>query len=203
MAVKIRRIGISITSDHRITKLPAFPKGHTFALDRGITWIVGENGTGKSTLLSAIKQRTDRADIEIMRKHPVYFDELEDLGSKTALYYFDSEKSNPRSQPVGSMFTAASHFVSHGETITAILLGLEKIPGTGMIILIDEPESALSPWRQKEIAAFLKKFSEERDAQIICSTHSIVFIESGFGSILELNNPPAKLVPASEYKIFP
>jgi predicted ATPase len=203
MAIKIRRIGISTTSDHRITKLPAFPKGHTFALDRGITWIVGENGTGKSTLLSAIKQRTDKADIETMRKHPVYFDGLENPECKAAVYYYDSEKSNPRSQPVDSMFTAASHFVSHGETTTAVIKGLDEIPGSGMIILIDEPESALSPWRQKEITLFLKKFSEERDAQIICNTHSIVFIESGFGSILELNNPPAKLVPASEYKIFP
>ena len=45
------------TAEHYPFNLPVLRKTPRIDLDRGVTFFVGENGTGKSTLLEAVARR--------------------------------------------------------------------------------------------------------------------------------------------------
>ncbi|MDP2654627.1 MAG: ABC transporter ATP-binding protein [Candidatus Omnitrophota bacterium] len=103
---------------------------------KGLNAVIGPNGTGKSTLLKAIKECAD------CRK-------TEDNG--TAYLYYNSETMNPhRSQdhlkgPLGAKVKVRSQYSSHGETMRDVLSTLNFKEGD--CFLFDEPEGGLDlPW---------------------------------------------------------
>jgi len=197
-------ISIKVAADNSLSswfgKLPAFPNNHEFALDPGITWVVGENGSGKSKLLlfllrCLVDSKSDPLQVT-----------LEDEGIQTPVHYFDSHKMNPGIlSEIKTMYqveTIVRH-LSHGQTILPILKAMgheEKFVNS--LCLIDEPEAGISPWNQVDLLHELKKAVAERSIQIIAATHSILFAESGVGSVLDLNSNPAKLISSNNYKVF-
>lgn len=138
-----------------------FKKGERIDLIDGINLIVGDQGTGKSTLLNQIfkvsRQQQSVIDVEIGEGS---FDML----------YFDTESMNPRqSRNADPMLCAVSKFMSHGQAMweTTSIIDDSK----NLLIVIDEPESGLSIKSQYKL---LHKMHEavKRNCQFILATHS-------------------------------
>jgi predicted ATPase len=171
--------------------LPIF-RGHDFELEftTPITIIVGENGTGKSTLLEAIGalagydeagggkgympidhsraiDRSGAALAETLRGHW--------LPKVTAGWFFRAESfysvARYLDQAALDAHEAPPDFLSwsHGEGF--IRFFEERCRRQGIYIL-DEPESALSPTRQIELLKMLRRMDQSGTAQVIMATHS-------------------------------
>jgi len=132
----------------------------------GMNVIVGENGSGKSSLLHLLNSEPDKKLKRIE-------------ADKVQTRFLDTEKMNPRFQSVASSknarFTVTSHFMSHGEAILPLLKA--AIEFKDLILIIDEPEAGLSLTNQVKV---LKIFEEviERNCQIVLTTHSYQIIRN-------------------------
>lgn len=150
------------------------------------TFIIGENGTGKSTLLEAIAVLAEFPAEGGSRKHRVKtHDTHSDLWQVLRLargpdlqdddfflraesfynvgtYLFETGGNSSRYGRKGNV-----HLTSHGESFLDVFIEW----GAHGLYLLDEPESALSPSRQ---LAFLKRMDEliHQDCQFILATHS-------------------------------
>jgi predicted ATPase len=155
-----------------------------------ITFFVGENGTGKSTLLKAICRRCDIhiwEDTERSRsQYNPYEEELykyirvEWVNGPVPGSFFASQifqdfarfldewaKADPG---ILSYFGGSSLMTqSHGQSLISFFEARYKIRG---IYFLDEPETALSPQSQLKLLRVLKKMSEAGHAQFIIATHS-------------------------------
>lgn len=172
--------------------LPLFRDG-SFELEfqTPITIIVGENGTGKSTLLEAIgglagydeagggkgyrpvdhSRAIDRSGASLaraLRAHWLpkvtsgWFFRAESFYSVAR--YLDEAAREPLSGPPPDFLSW-----SHGEGF--IRFFEERCSRQGLYIL-DEPESALSPTRQIELLRLLGRMDRSGFAQVIMATHS-------------------------------
>jgi predicted ATPase len=172
--------------------------GNVIDFDNAVTFLVGENGSGKSTIIEAIAvgcgfnlEGGSKNFNFSTRDAPV---ELADclIISKAAHpkdgYFFRAE----------SFFNAASyiedigvsgygkrslHEQSHGESFLALFQN--RLRGEGLYLL-DEPEAALSPTRQMSLIAEIAALVE-RDSQFIIATHSPILLAYPNASILELS----------------
>ncbi len=134
----------------------------------GLNVIVGDNGSGKSTLIHLLTMDNDEYHtIGRVKKCPRYM-------------HFDTETMNPRISDLASsssgnyIYTALSHFQSHGEVLLPIMLHCTK--EKNKIFLLDEPESGISLKNQvKMFNAFME--AVENGCQIFVATHSYVIIK--------------------------
>jgi len=150
-------------------------KPFTIKFKEGINLIVGENGIGKSSIISllyeySINKKEFKEIISIKKEGYNY----------VSLKFFDTEKMNPRvidSQSSKNYnFNIMSKFKSHGESILPLIRACKDFNNT--IIVIDEPESGISLSNQKKIAEIFRKNSEENNNQFIIVTHSYPLIKS-------------------------
>lgn len=158
------------------SKFRCFKRGTTFEFVNDVTLLVGDQGCGKSTILSLIQDGKKLCkDIAAEIVKPCKFSS------------FDCEKDNPRirnyiSDNSSAMFEVLSRFSSHGETLLPILEHLKDVENT--LILIDEPETALSITSQYKIVKILRE-SVSRNCQVIVSTHSPILMEE-FGTVFNV-----------------
>lgn len=148
-----------------------------------VTFFVGENGAGKSTVLEAIAvalgmpaeggtRNVHRAQQETSPLHHVlklvkgwrlprasYFLRAESLFN--VFTYLDELPGGPPSL----------HLKSHGEAFLAVLQGLRR----DGLYLLDEPEAALSPNRQLAALVLIDKLVKE-GCQFIIATHSPILL---------------------------
>jgi predicted ATPase len=154
-----------------------------------ITVLVGENATGKSTLLEAI---ADNCGFHMGGGSRDHFYAAPDA-AKSALsqhlrfswlpkvtkgFFFraDSYVNLARyvDEDLGSLHLYGDRPLiqqSHGESFLALFENRLQAH-TQSIFLLDEPESALSPTRQLELLRLLHRWHESGRAQIIIATHS-------------------------------
>ncbi|MFH1137143.1 MAG: AAA family ATPase [Pseudomonadota bacterium] len=170
--------------------LGIFRNGLEIEFTRPVTFLMGENGTGKSTLLESL---ANRAGIHIWRDdsrtHYEYNPLERQLYRAVELEWADG--------PVpGSFFSAGifQTFVtnldewaatdpgqlnyfggkslrtqSHGQSLMSYFRNRYKIRG---LYFLDEPETALSPKSQIELLQILTETSRSGRAQFITATHS-------------------------------
>jgi predicted ATPase len=156
-----------------------------------ITFLVGENGTGKSSLLEAIARNAGFNSRGGSRDNS-YGGESDESGLAAALtlswlpkvtkgFFFRAEsffnfvtyveqayEEDGKIPPWGER---SLHARSHGEAFLSFFnarLGSEQ----RCIYLLDEPEAALSPERQLEFMAMLDEHRASGNAQYIIATHS-------------------------------
>src|SRR6266446_9639800 len=172
--------------------LPFLGDNFELSFDRAITIIVGENGTGKSTLLEGIAVLAGYDEAGGGKGYmPVdHTDALEKMGGKlsTALraswlpkitngWFFRAE----------SFFSVARYldkaalddpfgppppdFLSHSHGRLFLRFFEERCRRQG-IFIFDEPESALSPARQIEFLKLMRRMDDIGHCQIIMATHS-------------------------------
>lgn len=169
--------------------IPAIGALDEFEFHEDITFFVGENGSGKSTMLEGIALAMGFG-AQGGTKNVL----LEDAGGNSGLHeYIKAIKSfaHPKDNyflRAESFYNVASymdevgylqsyggkslHLQSHGESFMATLIN--KFKGNGLYIL-DEPEAALSPSRQ--MAALLRIHQLiKRNSQFIIATHSPILM---------------------------
>lgn len=145
-----------------------FKEGDTIEFRPGVNLLVGDQGTGKSSVLQALGAAGG------LKSHS----HQKDLAKKVALictpiacYGFDFEKDNKRTLSYfdGDIrFQVASMFSSHGQTNLAIVRGLERADKS--LVMFDEPDTALSIRSITELASLFKK-AAEKGCQIVASVH--------------------------------
>lgn len=176
--------------------LPAIRHLDTLALHPKVTFLVGENGTGKSTLLEAIAVAfgfnaeggsrnfgfsTRRSHSELHRfirlgksyrrpKDGFFLRAESFFNLATEIEERDKGLGGP---PIIDAYGGRSlHEQSHGESFLALLM--ERFGGNGFYVL-DEPEAALSPQRQ---LAALRRIHElaQAGSQFVIATHSPILM---------------------------
>lgn len=195
-SVELRKENVQSFSNYPFC-LPAIRNLNNLKLHSNVTFIVGENGTGKSTILEAIavaygfnpEGGTKNFNFSSMDTHSDlysyiklvkgvkkprdgFFLRAESLYNvATEIERMDSEPSF--GPPVKMAYGGQSlHEQSHGESFLAIFMN--RFGGKGVYIL-DEPEAALSPSRQMTMISRMHELVGQ-ESQFIIATHSPIIM---------------------------
>ena len=177
-----------------------------------ITFFVGENGTGKSTLLKAICRRCgihmweeEKRPSLIKNIHRDKLQHAMDVSWTNGTVpgsFFSSDIFRNFAQVLDE-FAAADpgelRFFggeslmsqSHGQSIMSFFRSRYRIEG---IYLLDEPETALSPRSQLELVRILMEAEEAGHAQFIIATHSPILLACPGATLLSFDSVPVKPV---------
>jgi predicted ATPase len=175
---------------------------HGLSFDRPVTFLVGENGTGKSTLVEAI---AEAFGIDVRGGHGgrrySSAEPRSELGSRLRLVPpVASRRRIPsyflRAETAKGVLEFMSGFgvpgygersaaeLSHGETFLEVLAGRFAQPG---FYLLDEPEAPLSFRSCLALAHVLDEVGR-RGGQVVCATHSPIITALPGAQILELTD---------------
>ncbi len=156
-------------------------------LSHPLVMLAGENGTGKSTLLHSIYHALKDEQVE-------HYSYRIDLGGQEApnVFLFDAEQHNPRNQL--ELFTENPQMkeflsmASHGQVmLTMFREAFPSLP-EGTVLLLDEPEMALSQANQRRILMMLKELVDQRNMRIIAATHSQILLEAAETYVINLDD---------------
>lgn len=193
-----------------------------------LTFFIGENGSGKTTLIEAIADlcrlpiggggRTELAD-DLRSERPRsrlaaalrpsfrerpwdgYFVRAENLVRLADLLEERERDPDFRGDPYFAYGGRSLHERSHGEAFIALF---EHRLQPGGILIMDEPEAALSPQRQLSLLAQLHVFLESGSTQVIIATHSPILMTFPNARLLEIGADgivEARLEDTSHYQI--
>jgi predicted ATPase len=180
-----------------------FVRSLDISFTSGVTFLVGENGSGKSTLLEAIATicglpaagggRNELAGMKAphsqselapflrgafrQRPRDGYFFRAEFQAHFASL--LEERKADPDfwsatrpADPFARFGGRSLHTRSHGEAFLEMFSAWLN-PG---IILMDEPEAALSPQRQLVLLSKMARLTRTSDVQFIVATHSPIIL---------------------------
>lgn len=180
-------------------------------LTKPVTFLIGENGVGKSTLIEALAiqlglnaeggsqnfnfstQNTHSNLCKYLRVSTFnkpktkYFLRAESFYNVASEIVRISEEGGQG--PLYGEYGGNLHECSHGESF--IKLVKNRFYDHGLYIL-DEPEAALSPQRQLSLLCLIDDLVKS-GSQFIIATHSPILISYINGEILDLNNNFAKI----------
>ena len=155
-------------------------------LSHPLVMLEGENGSGKSTLLHAIFHalRGDKlAQYSYNLKNP------NDL-TLEKVFLFDAEQHNPRTQahlfdgdPKMKEFVETA---SHGQMLSLFSKTFPSMP-KGTVLLLDEPEMALSQSNQRRVLKMLHELVDQRQFRIIAATHSPTLLSAQETYVINLD----------------
>jgi predicted ATPase len=166
-------------------KLPAVRHLDSIELHPAVTFLIGENGTGKSTLLEAIavaagfnpEGGSRNFNFTTRASHSELHQYLrlvrgprrpKDGFFLRAESFFNVATAIEGYGVVGAYGGQSLHEQSHGESFWTLFL--HRFRGKGLYFL-DEPEAALSPSRQLALLARMHELVEDA-SQFIVATHS-------------------------------
>ncbi len=146
----------------------------------------GENGSGKSTLLHSIYYALRQEQVD---NYSYKLDSGDNQLGKVVL--FDAEQHNPRNdvelysdQPQMKEFLLTA---SHGQVMLSLFKdSFPQLPDYS-VLLLDEPEMALSQSNQRRILKMLKELVDERHFRIIAATHSPQLLNASETYIINLD----------------
>lgn len=155
-----------------------FKKGEKVEFRPGVNLLVGDQGTGKSSLLQLIRglaaggYEADRSkeSFDLKTSGPV------------RLLCFDFEKDTPRTKShfdgTDMGWQVAARFMSHGQVINAVhqnLAGLERKKEIHAVIM-DEPDTGLSPRSAYDLIRHLERLGKRH--QVLAAVHNPLLIAS-------------------------
>jgi predicted ATPase len=186
--------------------IPAVRALHSLDLHESVTYFVGENGTGKSTLIEAIAVAagfnaeggsrnfnfaTRRSESELneyiklvrtpKRQRDGFFVRAESLYNVAT--QIEELSTGGASTLLASYGGKSLHDQSHGEAFLA--LALNRFRGHGLYIL-DEPEAALSPQRQLALLVLIDQLVRQQGSQFVIATHSPILMAYPMATIYHL-----------------
>lgn len=193
--------------DDYVLSLPVVRHLEELPLEKRVTFFVGENGTGKSTLLEAIAVQwgfnpeggtinfhfsTNNTHSDLYRylrlqkgwKRPRdgFFLRAESFYN-VATNIEELDQISASSPRISDSYGGKSlHRQSHGESFLS--LAMHRFGGKGLYLL-DEPEAALSPTRQMTLLSRIHQLAEQ-DSQLIIATHSPILLAYPGADIYEL-----------------
>lgn len=168
--------------------------------DKPVTFLVGDNGIGKSTFIEALavalglpseggtqnfRYETRNTTSELANY--IRIDKYRNPSTKFFLraesfYNFASEVDDLGIE-VSRRYGGSLHTCSHGESFLKLLQ--YRFSDNGLYIL-DEPEAALSPQNQLSLLCLINDLVKN-GSQFIIATHSPILISYREGKILDLN----------------
>ena len=188
-----------------------------------VTFLVGENGVGKSTLIEAIavacgfnpeggtinfnfSTRSSHSDLynyltisRGYKKHRDGFFLRAESFYNVASNIEDMDEGVSLGAPVISSYGGVSlHKQSHGESFMSLVEN--RFGGNGLYIL-DEPEAALSPMRMMRLLCYMQKLVND-NSQFIISTHSPILMTFPNAEILEITEDGINSVNYKETEHF-
>ena len=140
-------------------------------LSHPLIMLEGENGSGKSTLLHTIYYALREQSVE---NFAYRLDKRgKDIGK---VLLFDAEQHNPRNDP--SLYEddpGMKEFLltaSHGQVMLSLFRQTFPQLPDGSVLLLDEPEMALSQANQRRVLKMLKELVDTKGFRIVAATHS-------------------------------
>ena len=202
---------------------PVFLNTETIVFRSPVTFFVGENGTGKSTLLKAMCVRCGIPIWEEPRKirlKPNPYERALHLFLKAAW----ADGRVPGSFFASEIFRDFAHYLdewatkdpeilhyfggdslvtqSHGQSLMSLFRARYRIKG---LYLLDEPETALSPRSQLELLGIIKEMGDAGHAQFIIATHSPILLACPDAAILSFDRIPIREISYEEtehYRVY-
>lgn len=186
-------------------------KNQGIQLHKKVTFFVGENGTGKSTLLEGIaiacgfnaEGGTKNFNFASKETHSPLYQHLtisRGIGKPTDGFFLRAESFYNVATEIDRLNIASSyggkslHNQSHGESFMSLIL--HRFGGNGLYIL-DEPEAALSPARQFALLVQINNLVKQ-NSQFIIATHSPILLAYPEAEIFVLEQDDIKLTPYQE-----
>lgn len=199
--------------------IPAVAKLEVLEFHPKVTFLVGENESGKSTLVEGIASAA-RFNPEGGSKATTF----QTTRSESDLYKHLRLIRNARRERDGfflraeSFFNVATtidelgvslqryggkslHAQSHGESFLALV---ENRFGEDSLFLLDEPEAALSPQRQLSLLVLMDDLVQRGRCQFIIATHSPILMAYPDALLLELSTDgirPVKLEETEHFRV--
>ncbi len=187
--------------------LPAIKSIDNLEFHPKVTFFVGENGTGKSTILESIavaygfnpEGGSKNFTFSTVDSHSGLYNHIKlakgvkrpkdafflrsESYYNVATYIDQLDNEFSFSPPIKDAFGGKSlHEQSHGESFFALFLN--RLRGHGLYIL-DEPEAALSPSRQMSLISRMHELIG-MDSQFIIATHSPIIMAYPDAAIYEI-----------------
>lgn len=179
-------------------------RDRTFALTftKPVTFFVGDNGTGKSTLIEAIAKHCGFSLGGGGRQHryggaassaPLaealrfsWLPKVTDGFFLRAESFFNLASYIDKAGDLAYWGGRALHDQSHGQSFLAVFRSRFSTARRG-IYLLDEPEAALSPARQLEFLRLLHEWNLSANAQLIIATHSPILMSYPDASLISFD----------------
>ena len=190
--------------------LPSLRNLEAIELDTSVTFLVGENGSGKSTMLEAVAYQCGFHTAGGSRKN--YYDvhkseaslgdyiRLSWLPKQTNGFFLRAESFYQFASHIDSIGGSGSyggrslHAQSHGEAFMSLFTNRFNSKG---IYLLDEPEAALSPKRQLAFLFLMRELVAE-GAQFVIATHSPILMGFPGAKIFSFDESPVQEVRYQE-----
>jgi predicted ATPase len=191
-----------------------------------VTFFVGENGSGKSTVIEAIAALA-RLPVSGGSRNELSGTHGPEAASALAPFVRPSFRRQPRDgyflraefqahfaslldqrredpdflgDPYSLYGSRSLHTRSHGEAFLAILQNRLR----SGLLLFDEPESALSPQRQLVLLAYMSTLVDAGESQFIIATHSPILLTFPGARILSFDGDAVRAIAledTSHYQI--
>ena len=208
------------TTEHYPFNLNIFHETKSIAFDSPVIFFIGENGTGKSTLLEALTHRCGiyiwgnverrRFKVNLYEKRLWEAIDVEWTNGPVRGSFFASQVFRNFAQildewasadPGALEYFGGKSLVtqSHGQSLMSYFRARFKIKG---IYFMDEPETALSPKTQLDLLKLLKEMSQAGHAQFIIATHSPILLACPGAKIYCFDHAPVKQVDYEDTEQF-
>ncbi len=208
------------TTEHYPFNLNIFHETKSISFDSPVIFFVGENGTGKSTLLEALTHKCGiyiwgnverrRFKVNLYEKRLYTAIDIEWTHGPVHGSFFASQVFRNFAQILDEWAAsdpgALEYFggrslltQSHGQSLMSFFKARFKIKG---IYFMDEPETALSPKTQLDLLKVLKDMSRAGHAQFIIATHSPILLACPGAKIYSFDHVPVKQIDYEETEQF-
>lgn len=186
-------------------------------LNSNVTFLYGENGVGKSTLLEAIainlginpEGGSENFNFSTYDDYSELYKYIRigKYGTPKTKFFLRAESFfnvasyiSEEQQGYDHQYGGDLHQCSHGESFLKIIEN--RFWNNGLYIL-DEPEAALSPSRQMTLLCYINDLAK-KGSQFIIATHSPIILAYKNSVILDLNNglKEIKYENTEVYKIY-
>ena len=204
--------------------LEVFQRTERLVFPSQVTFFVGENGTGKSTLLEALARECEVHIWEagLQRRGPfrnpceqdLYkYIEVEWRDGRVPGSFFASDIFRDFRQILDDWAAGDPGMLdyfggesltnkSHGQSLMAFFNARYRIKG---LYFLDEPETALSPRSQLELVSLLKKMGNAGHAQFVIATHSPILLACPGAAIYSFDSVPLSRIAYEDtdhYRIY-
>lgn len=211
------------TREHYPFTLPIFHQTRQVFFDRPVTLFVGENGTGKSTLLEALaracgihiwnspagtRYKANHFEDQLHKYLSVEWSDGHVPGSFFGAEIFKDFANIldawAATDPGLLKYFGGESLVtkSHGQSLMSFFRSRYQIEG---LYLLDEPETALSPRSQLELLDILVANSKAGHAQFIIATHSPILLACPEARMYSFDHSPVQAIVYEEtehYRIY-